>query len=302
MEHDENESQFCITVEYDKESPNPENVFKGIARLLESLQFLDEQLIGCIDSEAQPTLLLEDVEKGSIKMWLRARLNNMPDDTLKTGDYKRVIGEYLVDAKYIALKWLEDKNEIESVKEVEKLEAELFLAAKNTKANQLDCYTCPQREKLLTGISQMSEAFESFRKNDVVIFTNEQGNSLIINKEFRLPKGSVEEFCTGTVLENDATVILKVRQPDFLGEASWVFKHGATQIKSKILDEEWLKRYLDGHEPISPGDSLMVRLHTVSTYDNNQNLLDEKHSIVKVIRVVPKQIIEDIPLIKDDLN
>ena len=38
MEHDENESQFCITVEYDKESPNPENVFKGIARLLESLE------------------------------------------------------------------------------------------------------------------------------------------------------------------------------------------------------------------------------------------------------------------------
>ena len=35
---------FSIVVDYDKESPSPENIFIGIAKLIESFKLIDKQL------------------------------------------------------------------------------------------------------------------------------------------------------------------------------------------------------------------------------------------------------------------
>lgn len=97
---------------------------------------------------------------------------------------------------------------------------------------------------------------------------------------------SLDELCEGENIDNTTTVILKVRKPDFLGETSWIFKHGHEEIKAKITDENWLNRYLKGQEPIVPGDSLKVRLNSVATYDKNQNLTKTKHTVIEVLSVV----------------
>ena len=109
---------------------------------------------------------------------------------------------------------------------------------------------------------------------------------------FPLNAENIDELCAGETIENDAELILKVRKPDFLADTLWTFKHGTETIQAKIDDKEWLGRYLNGEEAVLPGDSLRVRIHSVATYDNGQNLMKTKYSIIKVIDIVHKERVE----------
>ena len=58
---------FHITVDYDKKSPNPENIFIGIAKLIESFKAMDSELITCVDTNIETEMLFRRCEKGSVK-------------------------------------------------------------------------------------------------------------------------------------------------------------------------------------------------------------------------------------------
>ncbi len=53
-------------------------------------------------------ILLEDIEAGSIKVWLRNALHAVEDEALKTLDWKPAVGKYLVRAKYAVIRWIDD--------------------------------------------------------------------------------------------------------------------------------------------------------------------------------------------------
>ena len=50
-------------------------------------------------------MVLEEIEAGSIKVWLRNILSSTDDQALKGLDWKPAVGKYLVRAKYAYLKW-----------------------------------------------------------------------------------------------------------------------------------------------------------------------------------------------------
>ena len=277
---------FSIVVDYDKESPSPENIFIGIAKLIESFKLIDKQLIGCVDSDTETETLLDDIEKGSIKLWLRNTLKQIDDKDIEDLNYKRIAGKFLVKAKAYILKKCNDVNEIQDVEIVEDIETGLSEIAKESGINQLGCYTKPPREDLLNGLNKLGEAFNEFGEKNKIIFIGDDNEKVVLNTKFRLPLATLEEFCAGDVIENPSEIILKVRKPDFIGDTQWEFLHGREPIKAKISDEEWIKSYFGGAEIITPGDSLRVKMITTSIYNNNQDLIRSRHVITKVIAVV----------------
>ena len=60
---------FTFTVEYSEESPHPEKIFSSIAKTIEGMQFLNDELIKCLDLEATNSLTLRSIEKGSINQY-----------------------------------------------------------------------------------------------------------------------------------------------------------------------------------------------------------------------------------------
>jgi hypothetical protein len=63
-------ADFCIEIDYKKDSENPSRVFEAMTALIKSFQSFDEDLIKSIDNKIEPVLLLEDIEIGSLKTWL----------------------------------------------------------------------------------------------------------------------------------------------------------------------------------------------------------------------------------------
>ena len=287
---------FCLTVEYDKQSPNPEKIFLGIAKTLEAFKALDAQLITCVDSSIETDMLLEDVERGSIKLWLANVLKSIPDNAIENLDYKKIVGSFLIKAKYLVLSKCSDTELIKDVSYVEEIENGVKDIAKATGVNALECYSAPPREGLLQGIQKVSEAFSSFDNKNTVTMTDDEGNSLVLNTGFCLEAETIEKLCTGEIIENDMELIVKVRKPDFLADTNWVFKHGEQTIHAKIEDKKWLSRYLNGEIVVLPGDSLRVKMHIISSYGNNQALLRTKYEVTKVINIVHKETIKEMPL------
>ena len=92
-------ADFCIEINFEKGSENPSRIFKALTELIETFQQLDRALVESIDSKIEPVATIEDVESGSIRVWLAQKLKSVDDDGLKKLDWKQVVGKYLVDAK-----------------------------------------------------------------------------------------------------------------------------------------------------------------------------------------------------------
>lgn len=280
------EQHFCLTIDYDRQSAHPEEVFLGIANLIKSFNTLDNSLVACIDNQIEPVLILEDVEKGSIKMILKNIIESIPDDGLRECNVKKILGAYLVKCKYLILKYVDDKDSI-NTSDVETLENNLMEVAKQTNISSLNCYDKPPRDNFLKGVAEMGNAVGTFRKNDKIYMEIPGEQKVIINTKFRLPQKDLEEFCAGKELKSTATIILKVRKPDFLGDTQWMFKHGENNFDAKFLDTDWLDKYRHREVAVYPGDSLKVKVEFICVYDKNGVLLSQKNSILRVYSIIP---------------
>src|SRR3989442_1120166 len=103
------QADFCLKIDYVRGSRNPARVFQAMSRLIEACDSIDHSLIKSIDAKIEPVLLLEDVETSSIKAWLRQVVESAEDDALKSGEWKKIVGTYLVKGKYYLIDFLRDK-------------------------------------------------------------------------------------------------------------------------------------------------------------------------------------------------
>ncbi len=138
-------ADFCITVDYEKNSTNPARVFKYMSSLLDNLQEIDHILIQSVDTDINPVLLLEDIESGSIKTWLNQKvvkgLQEVDDEALKNLDWKQQVGKYLVKGKYLLIDFIQKRTQITDVAEITGLQSKLLNAALDSNIGQLSLYT-----------------------------------------------------------------------------------------------------------------------------------------------------------------
>ena len=304
MTREKEDVQFCLKVDFDKEADRPERVFEGIAGMIRSLQELDHTLISCVGGEIKPVLMLENVEAGSIKVWLRQKLEALPDSAIRDGEFKKIVGHFLVEAKYAAIKFLDEKKTIESRDELKQLEQRILDTAQGTEINQLGCYHPPKIEGLLESMKQISSVVKGMGPNDKMAFVDANGNALTISGDFDIPLNTMEDMITREVTSAESIMLLKVKQPDFLGEAQWKFKFGTKLIDAKILDEEWLRDYHSRKFVLQPGDSIRARIHCEVAYGYNNEPIRERYEVQKVIDILAAKelspMIFEIPIDRDD--
>ena len=73
--------------------------------MIAGFEQLDETVTPSVDSKIESVLLLEDIEAGSITIWLKNILKAIPDEGLKDLEWKKAVGTYLLKAKYVALRF-----------------------------------------------------------------------------------------------------------------------------------------------------------------------------------------------------
>lgn len=280
------ENLFEIKVKFEKEKGNPSRVFRAMSDLIESVQILDQHLSATLSTSVQTKLVLKDIETGSIKAILKNIVEKIPDEAIKEGDYKKLIGHFLHKAKHKILDWCSERDEIKDREEVKSLQGRIEDLAKETNLKHLPVYAPLETSTLLSDINSIKDSLTNLDEKDTATFSSQQGISQF-NKKLMISENIVKELITRETILSEGERILKVKKPDYLGESKWVFKYSGHLIDAKILDKKWLDKFQKKVVTVQPGDSLHVNMKEEISYGYDSEIVHTSYEIIKVLKVIP---------------
>ncbi|MGI9105866.1 MAG: hypothetical protein ACR2G4_06420 [Pyrinomonadaceae bacterium] len=258
-------ADFYIEIDFQKGKGNPSRVFRVMSDLIDALQSTDQSLIKSIGAKLEPVLLLEDVESGSVRAWLKQAIESIDDEGLKEADWKKIVGAYLVRSKYLIINFLDKKTDIKGTQEIEALERDINKLAEATDVKRIPAYQPISREALVRDIAKINEALAPLNDDDKAILVAGEEKA-DFNLTLHIAPETIEDLITSETIPSVAEMILKVKKPDFLGTSQWELRHDNRTLLAKILDEDWLKRFQAGEVLVKPGDAIRGQVVTEVKY------------------------------------
>ncbi|MGA9529712.1 MAG: hypothetical protein WBS24_16480 [Terriglobales bacterium] len=278
-------ADFGIEITFAVGTPDPARIFRSMTSIIDSFQHFDKDLVQVIDVEIDPILLLEDIEAGSLRTWFRNLLTSVDDSALKDGDWKKLVGSYLLKSKYILVKKLEDKTEITNRDEIKDIERDLLIAAQDTDIKRIPVYQPISELRIIQAISGLNASLRNLSSSDSAKLITPDGEAKF-NLSLRASPESLLALLVKESLTNESVLILKVKRPDYLGESMWDFKLGEHPLSAKIIDLNFLREFQGRRKDVRPGDAIRARVQTTIDYGYSAEVISEHYEIVEVIDVI----------------
>lgn len=276
---------YCITLTFKPGVQRPQRLFRAAADFIESLQQLDVTLVSAIDSKIQPVFLLERIEEGSVRIWVKQFLEAVPDDSIRNLDWKPAVGQYLVDVKHVILRYLDDNKSLGTHNEFHKLTSRVYDAVAQSGALKYPAYKQIPASDMAKCMAQICESVSTLQEGERVIISNDNGDSGLDSSAI-ITQEQIEDLLARNTIRNSSELILMVRKPDFLGTSMWEFRHDKKTFSAKIADEQWLKEFQGGKLDIRPGHALRVLLDEDTIYGEDGDVIRADRTITKVIGVI----------------
>ncbi|MCA3594800.1 MAG: hypothetical protein ING72_12365 [Methylobacterium sp.] len=281
------ESDIEFKIDFREDEGSPARVFEIASDLIRAFEDLDSVLVTSVDSKISTSMILEDVEKSSLKIFLRNRLKSIDDGALKELDWKQQVGAFLVKAKYIAIEWLDKKIDADTPPNIEDLSERLRKLAVETDAKHMPDYAPINLPRLAQSLDSIQRTKKKFKDGEALTITLADREYKVITTSDWLPSEHLPPVKMEQELSNDADMVLVVRRPDLLANAQWQFKHGKNSVSASISHEEWLREYHQRRHIIIPGDALKCRVRFLTKYDAKGILIDQKVEVIHVYGVIP---------------
>ena len=96
----QNSSGFKLVCDFEKSARDPEKLFHSMGFALDCLVSLDKILIPSLNIKVVPRIILDDLQIGSLTGFFKYTLENIPDEYIANLEFKKIIGLFLVKAKY----------------------------------------------------------------------------------------------------------------------------------------------------------------------------------------------------------
>lgn len=275
-------ADFAIYIKFDKGAPRPQRVFQAADAMIQALQRVDKALCAAIDTNIEPVMVLEEIEAGSLKIWLRDILNVTDDDALKTLDWKPAIGRYLVRAKYAYIQWANKKEPgtlIDLARNIRSIAAE-------TDVKHLPDYAPPSIRELADTLREIDEAKSYLTSNDEMSYIAADGEGKAVADFDLSVNWSPDELIELAIKERakfeNMPMTLIIKRPDYLGTSMWDFRHGRQAISAKIADTDWLTRFHGRKIDVRPGDALKCLVTIERGYGHDNELVKETIVVTKI--------------------
>src|SRR5690348_5058594 len=220
----DDEGTFEIIIDFTPGEGDPARVFKAMSGLVDAMTALDSHLASSFDVSLDASLVLDRVEAGSIKGIFRDIIAGIPDEAIKDVEWKKILGHYLLRAKYVMLKWLEETPKISHRDDVRVLEGELLRAAEQTDLKQVAAYAPPRTELLLSDVHAIRESLDILAESDTASYS-QAGETIKFNRDLDISNEIIREVLTKEVVKVSGKRIVKIKKPDYLGLSMWGFQY-----------------------------------------------------------------------------
>jgi hypothetical protein len=282
---EEQTPDFCVHIQFRKETARPQRILTIASTFIDTLEGLDRLLATSISSSLHPVFVLENIETGSIKLWIKQAIEAVDDDALKDMSLRKQIGHYLVKGKYALLEKMGYHKSLPPKQELETLSHDLHGMAEKTGLQALNCYRHVTPVELAQQAQAISIILTMLQEKEAINFACDAGDTRLTN-DIKITDEAVNTLFVAREIENHTTLILRVRRPDFLGSARWEFRYNKASFSARFGDEEWLKEYQKGEIDIRPGDALEVVLLEKTAYSAQGEVVKEEKIVEKVLNVI----------------
>ncbi len=291
-------ADFGFEIDFERGVGPASRVFTATRDFIKVCEALDRELVRSIDSSIETILVLEDIETGSIKTWLRNALVATEDDALKTLDWKPLVGKYLVRAKYAVIRWIDEDS---APRSLPALRRELQQIAQETDVRHLPDYTPPSPGALIEAIKGFQGVKDSLLPGDSAKLLSHDGD-IPFDLTVQLDIEDIEAMAVArSITVPPAEMILPVKKPDYLGNSQWELRHGKRNISARLEDQVWLRRFQSRQEDVRPGDALRCILQIEYNYGFDNELVSERYTVLEVLEVLVNRVeFLDLPFDDDD--
>jgi hypothetical protein len=230
-------------------------VFDAASLLIDGFEALDGVVSSSVDTQIRTLMVLEEIEAGSLRVWLKNLLERVDDRDLREGEWKKIVGKALARGRMLALEFLNDEK-ASAGRAIDILRRELHNIAEATNIKHLPAYPPIHEGKLITSLDAIQDAKRFLGPGDKLrVETDEKIFEVDLSKTWEAsevlpPPPDLSETTSTGVL------ILTIRKADLLGDAMWQFSHGKATISANILDEKWLQDFHNRKIPLFSGDAL----------------------------------------------
>jgi hypothetical protein len=280
------QADFAFEIDFARGVGPASRVFTATADFIKACENIDSELVKSIDNSIETVLVLEDIQQGSIKTWLRYALKLTNDDALKSLDWKKQVGTYLVKAKYAILRFTDDEN---MENNLPALREEVRQIAAETDVRHLPDYSPPSPKALISAVKDFQSVKDKLVDGDRARLISDITDlpAYEFNLSVRIPIEDIEQMAVSrTTTVESAEMILPVKKPDYLGESRWQLRHGQRNIDAKLEDLDWLKEFQGRKVDVRPGDALRCSVKIEYLYGFDNELLGEKYTITRVMEVL----------------
>ena len=281
-------SKFEIRLAFERNTENPSRLFKAFAEMIDGINSLDYIIAESVNTKVKSKIVLDDIEKGSLigRFWNElvvsedGQIDNSPDN--------EKIEEYIEESRAESFKFLAERKH--TVNDLEKLKEKISEIAVSKDLPETFNYAEPDTLKLADAINKINDSTNKLSETESFELKSPNNEVKDIKSgTINIDIEDVENALTDNEIINETEVYYLIKKPDFLGDSAWSFKHGNKSVSVKILDQEWLDKFLSGQIPVVPGDSLQVKIKQTSKYNRNGYLIAEKTEIIEVINVIHNQ-------------
>ena len=291
------DADFAIFVDFKKGEGDPHRVFKVADGLISSFHKLDRVLCNSIDVNIETLMVLEDIEAGSLKIWLKNLLSTTDDQALKELNWKPAVGKYLVRAKYIYINW-SNKTGIDA--SLLSLVSDLKKIAQETDVKFLPDYAPPSTQELATITKEVDLIKGNLIDGDSLKYISPDEEPLDFDLSIHWSDIELEDMVVKEVTATEnMSMNLIVKKPDYLGRSKWEFRLGNKPIFASINHAEWLDDFHNRNHDIRPGDALKCKVTVEHSYGYDNELIKETYTITHVDKILVNQAWKQVRLIDD---
>ena len=275
-------ADFAFYIDYKKGEGSASRVFSAMNSFIVACEAIDRELVSCVDSHIETVMLLEDIEAASLKVWLRNFLTATDDQALKGLDWKPQVGKYLVRAKYLILRHLDNPDK---PTDIGSLRNDIQQLASETDVRHLPSYAPVNPTALIATMENFQQVKNALADGDVAsMITDDDRHDMNLTIQWDIE--SIRQLSIRETSTTLSRMVLVVKKPDYLSESQWDFRHGKMALSAKVEDAKWLDAFQTRQVEIRPGDALRCRVRIEVSYGFDNEVVSERYVVEEVNEVI----------------
>lgn len=278
--------RFGLKIEFEPLTENPSRVFAAMKELIDTVEDYNSLLSDVISAEIKSSLVLQDIESGSVSSWLNQKILKQGTTPLKDDEAEDRIEEFLSGSNRELFQSVSGDSGKIDYRKVKDLVDRLNEMARETDALQIDSYGNVPVKDIVDFLKRLQQAMDRLRPGDRASYIPGDGSEIYINPNVRVNEEEIMDEMTSTKITNVNDMILKVKKPDYLGESQWDFKHKSGQFRARIEDSQWLADFQRQEINLGPGDSIRAKVEITVRYDSDGDVINENRVVLEVLNVI----------------